>query len=46
MKKKSKEEILKMAKELCNREDAECAIFISGFIKGYEVCQKENEEEK
>lgn len=43
---KTREEILKQAKELCNREDAECALFISGYIAGYEACQKENKEEK
>lgn len=39
---KSKEEILKIAKELCPRENAECAVFISGFIRGWEECLKEN----
>ena len=43
---KSEEEILKQAKELCNRDDAECAIFVSGYLRGYKDCQKENEEEK
>jgi hypothetical protein len=38
---KSKEEILKTAQELCPRADAECAIFINGFIKGWEECLKE-----
>lgn len=38
---KSKEEILKMAQELCPRTDTECAIFISGFMRGWEECLKE-----
>lgn len=38
---KSKEEIRKMAQELCPRTDAECAIFINGFIRGWEECLKE-----
>jgi len=42
---KTREEILKQAKELCNRDDAECALFISGFVAGYEACQNENEKE-
>ena len=46
MKKKTKEEILKQAKELCNRKDAECALFISGYVAGYEACQDEQEAEK
>ena len=46
MKKKTKKEIVKEAEELCNREDAECALFISGYVAGYEACQKEYEEEK
>lgn len=40
---KSEKEILEMAKKLCNREDAECAIFISGFVSGYKECLKEVE---
>lgn len=43
---KTREEILKQAKELCDRNDAECAFFISGFVAGFEACQNENEEEK
>ena len=42
---KSKEEIVKQARELCKREDAECAVFISGYVRGYEDCQKEYEKE-
>ena len=38
---KNKEEILKRAKELCSRKDSECAIFISGFMRGWEECLKE-----
>ena len=38
---KSEKEILEKAKELCNREDAECALFISGFIAGYKECLKD-----
>lgn len=43
---KSREEIQKMAQELCPRSDAECAIFISGYIKGYEDAQNELEDEQ
>ena len=32
---KSDKEIIDIAKSLCNREDAECLIFISGFLAGY-----------
>lgn len=39
---KSKEEIIKIAKEMCPRNDSECAVFISGFIKGWKECEKEN----
>ena len=39
---KSKEEVLKIAKEMCPRNDTECAVFISGFMKGWEMCEKEN----
>ena len=38
---KSREEIQKIAQELCPRTDAECAVFISGFVRGWEECQKE-----
>ena len=38
---KSKEEIQKLAKDLCPRNDAECAIFISGFVRRWEECLKE-----
>lgn len=41
---KNKKEIAKKAKELCNRDDAECAVFISGYVRGYQDCQKEMEE--
>lgn len=37
---KSKEEIIKIAKEMCPRNDSECAVFISGFVKGWEECEK------
>lgn len=40
---KSREEIIKIAKEMCPRNDSECAVFISGFIKGWEECEKELE---
>ena len=38
---KSREEILKMAQEICPRNDTECAVFISGFMRGWEECLKE-----
>ena len=38
---KSKEEIMKHAREICQRDDTECAIFISGFVRGWEECLKE-----
>lgn len=38
---KNKEEILKIAEELCPRNDLGCAIFISGFMRGWEECLKE-----
>lgn len=38
---KLKEEIIKIAKEMCSRNDSECAVFISGFVKGWEECEKE-----
>lgn len=41
---KSDNEIIKIAKNLCNREDAECAIFINGFLAGYKEAFKEIEE--
>ena len=43
MKRKTKEEIAKQAKEICKREDTECAIFVSGYIRGFEDCLKELE---
>ena len=43
---KSKEEILKRAKELCQENNTECAIFISGFLRGYEECLEDLKEEK
>ena len=39
---KSKKEILKIAKEMCPRNDSECAVFITGFLKGWEECEKES----
>ena len=42
---KSKEEIYEMAKELCQRNDTECAIFVNGYVRGYEDCQKEYEKD-
>ncbi len=38
---KTEEEISKIAKELCPRTDAECAVFISGFVLGWKTCLKE-----
>ena len=37
---KSREEITKMARELCDRQDTECAIFINGFVAGYREAEK------
>ena len=42
---KSREEITKQARELCDRLDTECALFISGYVRGYEDCQKEYEKD-
>lgn len=44
---KSNEEITKKAREICQRNDAECALFITGFVAGYRAAEKElsNEEE-
>lgn len=38
---KSKEEILKIAQGFCSRNDTECAVFMSGFLRGWEECLKE-----
>lgn len=38
---KSREEVQKIAQELCQRADTECAVFISGFMRGWEECLKE-----
>ena len=38
---KSREEVQKIAQELCPRTDSECAIFISGFVRGWEECLNE-----
>ena len=38
---KSREEVQKIAQELCPRNDSECAIFIGGFVKGWEECLKD-----
>ena len=43
---KSKEEILKIAKEMCPRNDSECAVFVTGFLKGWEECEKENGQDR
>lgn len=43
---KSKEEIIKIAKEMCPRNDSECAVFISGFVKGWEKCEQENGQDR
>lgn len=43
---KSKEEIIKIAKEICSRNDSECAVFISGFVKGWEECEKEHGQDR
>ena len=40
---KSKKEITNIAKELCPLDNSECAIFISGFLHGWEECLKELE---
>ena len=34
------EDIVKIAKEFCPQKSSECAIFISGFVKGWEECLK------
>lgn len=38
---KTEKEVLKIAKELCQRQDTECAVFITGFLKGWEMCLNE-----
>lgn len=38
---KSREEVQKIAQELCPRTDSECAVFINGFVRGWEECLKE-----
>lgn len=42
---KSDEKIIEKARELCSREDAECAIFISGFLAGYKECLRETQKD-
>ena len=36
----SKEDIMKIAKEFCPQKTSECAIFVNGFVKGWEECLK------
>ena len=43
---KTKNEVLKKARELCSENSSECAVFVSGFIRGYEECLEDAEKEK
>lgn len=43
---KSDEKIIEKAREMCSREDAECVIFISGFLAGYKECLKETQKDE
>ena len=36
----SREEIVQKAREFCPQETSECAVFINGFVKGWEECLK------
>lgn len=42
----TRDEIIEKARELCKENNTECALFISGYVRGYEDALKDFENKK